>query len=245
MRWIEPSIGEGFLMGSSPAERMTLSQGTAQEHAINTEDDPHWVPIQHGFWLADTPCTQGFFLAVTGQNPSHFEQPRESVDLPVEWVPLKAADLEDIDVERFFETLNQGLTKGFARLPTEREWEYAARADVLSQPYWWGKRFSVDRGNANTDGKKARHSSTGTTPVKRFEPNPWGLYDMHGNVWEWTASSWGPTVAKFSVHDMRTVRGGSWLDHPDWCRAASRYGMALDTVSNELGFRIAISPLRS
>jgi len=240
MRWIEPSLGEGFLMGSSPAERGKLIQEGSLEHAIATEADPHWVEIRRGFWLADTPCTQGFFAAVTGQNPSHFDQPGASTDFPVEWVPLRAADPDEIDIEVFFDTLNRNVAKGLARLPKENEWEYAARADTLSLPYWWGTRFEPSRGNANIDGKKVRHSSTGTTSVKNFAPNPWGLYDMHGNVWEWTGSSWKSASAQFSVDGKRAVRGGSWLDHPDWCRAASRYGMQLDTVSNELGFRFAI-----
>jgi formylglycine-generating enzyme len=246
MRWIEPTLGEGFWLGSTAKERSAVVHEVAREH-LAAEADPQEVAIKSGFWLADTPCTQDFFQTVTGHNPSHYET-ADSGQLPVEWIPLQSAEKDGADVQQFIDLLSQRLPKGVARLPREEEWEYAARADQGSLAYWWGARFNNALATANVDGKKSRESPRGTTEVKSLPPNPWGLYAMHGNVWEWTASSWKPQFhSPAGTMDSRrsVVRGGSWLDHPDWCRSASRMGVDREHQNHNLGFRFAISTPRN
>ena len=122
------------------------------------------------------------------------------------------------------------------RLPTEAEWEYAARAGT-DWVYWWGKVFAEDK--ANCRGWK-------TTPVHgRYPPNPWGLHDTAGNVWEWVEDLYAPYAADPAMAPpgaregvSRVLRGGAWDDAPMNCRAAARYHLAPDDRYNLIGFRV-------
>ncbi len=120
----------------------------------------------------------------------------------------------------------QWLSKetGFAyRLPTEDEWEIAARAGTQTT-YWWGDNFGT--GNANTGWGGTKWSNNSTSPVKSFPPNSFGLYDVAGNVWEWTSDTRGVT------------KGGSWSFSPNQASSASRLFQDPNTASNYVGFRI-------
>jgi len=129
------------------------------------------------------------------------------------------------------------------RLPTEVEWEYAARAGSESN-YSWGD--SIGGGQANCDGCGSRWDNRKTAPVKSFQANPYGLYDMHGNVWEWTADCWSsryPETStmtnKSTTEDCRTViRGGSWYSKPNSLRSANRDENNRSTRQSHLGFRL-------
>ncbi|MGH2416019.1 MAG: formylglycine-generating enzyme family protein, partial [Microcystaceae cyanobacterium] len=89
-----------------------------------------------------------------------------------------------------------------------------------------------------------------TTPVGSFPPNPWGLYDLHGNVWEWCADHWHDSYSQApdegnawlspNATQSRILRGGSWYDLPRFCRCACRYGLRSDGRSNDVGFRVAV-----
>jgi formylglycine-generating enzyme required for sulfatase activity len=141
------------------------------------------------------------------------------------------------------------------RLPSEAEWEYASRAGTET-PFWWGS--SVSTAQANYDGyytygsgKKGEHREK-TLPVKSFEPNPWGLYQVHGNVWEWCEDVWhdsytdkpddlkangGPWIA--GDNGARVIRGGSWLYGPRILRSAFRLWNTPDYRNSGIGFRVA------
>ncbi len=134
------------------------------------------------------------------------------------------------------------------RLPTEAEWEYAARAGT-AMPYWWGN--EVGRSRANCRGCGSEWDDKETAPVGSFAPNPFGVYDTAGNVWEWAqdcyhesyrgapadGSAWLETVGGDCVR--RVVRGGSWGDFPRGVRSAYRIWLwSVDAVGN-LGFRLA------
>jgi sulfatase modifying factor 1 len=226
MRWIEPGMDGGFWMGSPKAERDAIQDKDLREWANKVETEPIWTPIKNGFWLADTPCTQAFWLAVVGSdNPSHFKVGADAPRRPVEQVAFDD-DKDRPRVSGFLQALNQRLPEPRAALPSEAEWEYACRADTPTA-YWWGDEPDDSRANWNENNK-------GTTPVDRYPPNPWGLYDMHGNVWEWTSSPWrerfgeslGDSAGPPGQEDLlaRVVRGGSWISHPVDARSASRLG---------------------
>ncbi|NIO82232.1 MAG: SUMF1/EgtB/PvdO family nonheme iron enzyme [Candidatus Aminicenantes bacterium] len=198
----------------------------------------HKVKISRGFWLADTACTQALWQAVTGKNPSRFK----GAERPVETVSWN-------DCQAFIEKIN-GLKPGLElRLPTEAEWEYACRAGTTT-PFWFGK--NITPGQVNYDGnypyaggKKGKYREE-TVDVKSLPCNGWGLYQMHGNVYEW-CSDWYGDYPRDSVIDTggpldgsyRVLRGGSWSDGGGRVRSASRDGYEPSARDSDSGFRLA------
>jgi formylglycine-generating enzyme required for sulfatase activity len=140
-----------------------------------------------------------------------------------------------------------GRKAGLAcRLPSEAEWEYAARAGTTTA-YPWGA--EVGHGNANCRncfGEAAAHDVYGTRPVASFAPNPWGLYDMAGNVWEWTADCWSPShdgaptdgSAVGGACGERVIKGGSWYYFAPMSRPAARARNGAEVWSYNIGFRV-------
>ena len=136
------------------------------------------------------------------------------------------------------------------RLPSEAEWEYAARAGTTSA-FWWGDDITTDQANYDGDYRyadgPAGHRRGMTVPVNRFAPNPWGLHQVHGNVWEWCADCWvadykdGPfdQLPRTFESDNRVLRGGSWLNGPWNLRSAMRLGDPADFRHPTFGFRVA------
>jgi formylglycine-generating enzyme required for sulfatase activity len=211
----------------------TFLMGSTKNEGHKNERPQHSVTLTAGIWLADTPCTQALWQAVMGSNPSEFRTGDDAPNRPVE-------NVSHADVKIFLGKLQAQLPSGVeVVLPTEAQWEYAARAGSQAA-YWWGERFEI--GRANTGGRKGR-----TTTVGAYEANPWGLYDMHGNVWEWCADDRRTFEPKAEVNpvgntsgDAFAVRGGSWLYHPDDARAASRDRRPADLRLQSLGFRFAL-----
>jgi formylglycine-generating enzyme required for sulfatase activity/serine/threonine protein kinase len=212
------------------------------------------VAIPHDFYLGVFPVTQGQWQAVMGNNPSYFARSGGGKD---KVQGISEADLAQFPVEQVsWEDAQQFLNRLNAReknsgwlyrLPTEAEWEYACRGGARS-PEDCSYHFYLDRpGNAlsstqaNFNGNHPDgDAATGpylerTSKVGSYQPNQLGIYDMHGNVWEWCEDS----------HDGgsgRVIRGGSWISHGSYCRAANRSGGAPALRSNNLGLRLARVP---
>jgi formylglycine-generating enzyme required for sulfatase activity len=168
----------------------------------------HRVTLTKGFWLGKTEVTQRQWEAVMGANPSHFQ----GAELPVETVSWE-------DCQKFIHKLNARLAVTTFRLPTEAEWEYACRAGRMGP---FGENLDESAWHKDNGGR-------GTHPVGQKKPNAWGLYDMHGNVWEWCQDWYGDyppgSVTDFqgtSSGSYRVLRGGSWNVHGKNCRSAYR-----------------------
>ena len=224
-RWIAPGT---FQMGSPPDE-------------VDRSDDetPHEVTLTRGYWLADAACTQALWQAVMGNNPSHFKDDPAN---PVEQVSWE-------DVQTFIARLNELVLGLAAGLPSEAQWENACRAGTTT-PFSFGKNITpeqvnYDGNNPYADGKKGLYRNR-TVPVRSLPPNPWGLYEMHGNVYEWCADWYGdypegpqidPSGPPQGVR--RVLRGGAWGGGGRYCRAANRHGIEPGFRGNRLGFRLA------
>ena len=138
-------------------------------------------------------------------------------------------------------------TEQQCRLPTKAEWEFAARAGTQTQ-YSWGN--DIGTNNANCESCGSEWDNKQTAPVGSFPLNQWGLQDMHGNVWEWVQDTWhdnyegSPNKGEAWVKgdDRRVLRGGSWLDTPDYLRSAFRNGGTPDLQFVNIGFRVVCSP---
>ncbi|EGV30881.1 Sulphatase-modifying factor protein [Thiorhodococcus drewsii AZ1] len=207
-----------FLMGSPPDE---------PERGDN--EAQHEVALTCGFWLAETACTQALWQAVIGDNPARF---REDPEHPVEQVSWDRC-------QDFLARVNRLRDDSLVlRLPTEAEWEYACRAGTRTA-FSFGD--ALDTEQANYDGNYER-----TLPVQSFAPNPWGLYQMHGNVWEWCADWFGdypagPVLDPNGPADgaSRVLRGGSWSVGGRLLRSAYRRRSAPDSRFDFIGLRLA------
>jgi formylglycine-generating enzyme required for sulfatase activity len=182
------------------------------EPGRNDDEVQHDVILTKGFYLGVYEVTQAQWRAVMGDNPSAFK----GDDYPVECVSWA-------DCQKFCEKLSLRDGRRY-RLPTEAEWEYACRAGTT------GEYSSGNGENAlRKVGWYAGNSNDRTNPVGGLAPNAWGLYDMHGNVWEWCADWYAPYPVGI-VRDyqgpmfggFRVLRGGSWGHIPGYCRAADR-----------------------
>ena len=145
------------------------------------------------------------------------------------------------DATAFAEWLSHKTARQY-RLPTEEEWEYATRAGTTT-PYWWGN--EMERGRSNCDGCGSPWDNMSTSPVGSFPPNPWGFFDLPGNVWEWMCTAYAMSyngsearcVAKDS-RNLRGLRGGSWYNLPHAMRSANRYRDAPGSRNSYIGFRL-------
>jgi formylglycine-generating enzyme required for sulfatase activity len=179
------------------------------------------------------------YQAVMGFNPSHFS---ENPQNPVEFV-------SSFDAQAFCEKLSKLTGKNY-RLPTEAEWEYACRAGTETR-----FSFSDDEDQLGDYAWFSGNSNNTTHPVGEKRPNPWGIYDMHGNVWEWCADQHHESYAtkpdnikengsivwldsNIGDESSMMLRGGSWGSYPVNCRSAVRIGIDADDCDGWLGFRV-------
>ncbi len=214
-RWIPP--GE-FLMGSPEDE-----EGRYDDESL------HLVRISRGFWLGETTVTQALWLALGLENPSGFQ----GLQRPVENVSWN-----DIH-ESFLPAFNRLHPELNARLPSEAEWEYACRAGTRTA-FHFGDRIDLDKVNYQGTWeldfwKWGKGALRKTVDVSRYPPNPWGLYQMHGNVWEWCRDEYQTNMGR-----ERVMRGGSWIGGGRETRSAHRGTYPPNVSRADVGFRLAL-----
>ena len=228
---IDISVGkETFRMVKVKGGVFTMGATSEQEdEAFSVEFPAHRV-LLNGYYIGETVVTQGLWKEVMGSNPSYFQ----GDNLPVEMVSWE-------DAQAFIGKLNE-MTRRTFRLPTEAEWEYAARGGKKS----WGYKYS---GSNNLDEVAWYwgNSEKKTHPVKGKKANELGLYDMSGNVWEWCRDWYGsysggtqadPQGSSFGTYHVD--RGGSWHCYARGCRVSNRYDFTPTNGKNGLGFRLVM-----
>ncbi|WP_372369705.1 formylglycine-generating enzyme family protein [Candidatus Uabimicrobium sp. HlEnr_7] len=188
----------------------------------------HQVTISKGFWLAETVCTQELWKAVMGDNPSEFEGDKNPVET-VSWDECNA----------FMKKLNEEVLELELLLPTEAQWEYACRAGTTTA-FSFGE--SITKKQVNYEGES-------TVEVKSFGCNNWGLYEIHGNVWEWCSDRYGEYDNYISITTdpagairgaYRVMRGGFWSNSPGYVRSASRGRYEPNDRNDGIGFRFCL-----
>ncbi len=243
MIWIEPGT---FIMGS-PENELGRQSNEIQ----------HQVTLTKGYWLGKYEVTQAQYEAVMGTNPS--SEWFIGADMPVNKVEWN-------DAKEFCQKLTEmmkaagKLPEGYEyTLPTEAQWEYACRAGTTTafnngtnipseEQLWWAQPCP----NLDEVGWYCGDSDYALHPVGQKKPNAWGLYDMHGNVFEWCSDWYGdyPTSAVTDpvgadTGSDRVYRGGGWGDTAGYCRSANRrYDMPSNFFYRSRGFRVALAPVR-
>jgi formylglycine-generating enzyme required for sulfatase activity len=219
-----PTLGAKFVLISAG----TFTMGSPESELGRREDETqHRVKISSPFYMQTTEITQGQWKRVMGSNPSYFKDCGN--DCPVEKVSWN-------DIQKFISKVNSKEGTDKYRLPTEDEWEYAARAGSQSDRY----------GDIDDIAWYDTNSGNKTHAVGQKQPNVWGLYDMLGNVSEWVqdryedyqvGSAIDPVGPSSGVNRVR--RGGSWFDSAKSCRMASRLKHSPEYGDISLGFRLA------
>jgi formylglycine-generating enzyme required for sulfatase activity len=245
-------IPEGFVR--IPAGTFTMGS-PATEKLRDGDETQHTVTLTKDIYMSKHEVTQREYLAVMGNNPSNFGSDLNGPVEKVSWNDAMSYCAKLTASEKAAGRLQAGWEY---RLPTEAEWEYACRAGT-STPFHYGN--DLRSGMANFDGRIEYDGGTGdvnnpngtllgrTTTVGSYAANAFGLYDMHGNVWEWCLD-WKGNYPAGSVNDpkgpssgsLRVIRGGSWFFSAWDCRSAVRYSSNPDVRSIFIGIRPVLAP---
>ena len=229
LRMVKIPAGE-FRMGSPPTEAMRESQ-----------EGPQRSIQMPGFYIGAFAVTQGQYQAVVGNNPSYFTE--DGANRPVEQVSW-------LDAEAFCQQLSE-LTGRVYRLPSEAEWEYACRAGT-STPFCFGDQVTTETVNffadfTISDNPDENYRNT-SVDADSFWPNAFGLYNMHGNIYEWCADDYHDSYSGAPIDASpwvspdaaasKVMRGGSWFSDTQYCRSAARDRNTRTSRSNSFGFRV-------
>src|SRR5579862_666935 len=251
LRWLLFTvIASGFLIAGFTRWHLAEVQAHQYFEAMKLYDDlpenekhAHLETIEAPFYMGKFTVTQAQYEAVTGTNPSDFKGPQ----LPVEAVSWN--DATDFCAKFSTKPKSQlGANVSF-QLPTEAQWEFACRVGTTTA-FNTGDTISTDEANFYGTEASPYLRGTGvfrrtTTPVGSFKPNAFGLYDTHGNVWQWCQNAYREdnsiNVKTNADEDAaRVVRGGSWHNDPRLCRSAIRYGLAPVHRYLNIGFRVIV-----
>lgn len=231
--WFDFEIG-GVTQRMRWIEPGTFWMGSPETelHRYANESPRHLVTLTEGYWLADTACTQALWKAVVGDATSHFETDPE--------LPVVYMSWDDI-TDRFIPAVQREVSDLTVALPTEAQWEYSCRA-ARESAYWFGDKITNEQAN---------FEARAIVPVKARPANGWGLYQMHGNLWEWCeggrrkyegVSVENPPDGQNQV--SRALRGGSWNSGARRARSASRGVHHRDDGDPNLGFRFSLRPIK-
>ncbi|WP_143288241.1 SUMF1/EgtB/PvdO family nonheme iron enzyme, partial [Calothrix rhizosoleniae] len=262
-QYFNEDLGEDITLEMVFIPGDTFIMGSPEGEGYNDEKPQHQVTVP-SFFIGKYPITQAQWRAIASRenlkverdlkpNPSRFKDLPESVNCPVERISW-------YDAVEFCARLSKHTGKEY-RLPSEAEWEYACRAGTTT-PFHFGETITSKLANYDANytygaGSKGEYRGE-TTPVGSFEvANAFGLYDMHGNVWEWCLDDWhsnykaAPTDGNawfdneddnlFQKTGRAVLRGGSWINYPKGCRSACRnhlYKAERDIIDSDLGFRV-------
>lgn len=222
-------------------------------------EPPHEVQLQSSFWMQETLVTQKLWKVVTGQSIHEAMKLSSFEDLygvgddyPMYYITWHEAH----DFCARASELAANMPKDYKlSLPTEAEWEYACRAHTRS-PYYWGDSLNGDKANCNGHFPYGTHVQ-GTfiqqsVPVKSYNPNGFGLYDMSGNVWEWCEDWYDKNYYSQSPRSApagplsgicKVIRGGGWKSPAECCRSAFRDSDPPDYRGRTLGMRMVLKPI--
>ncbi|NEO52928.1 MAG: SUMF1/EgtB/PvdO family nonheme iron enzyme [Okeania sp. SIO3B5] len=240
---ITENLGNGVTlkMVKIPAGRFLMGSPETEAERDNSESPQHYVEVPE-FFMGKYPVTQAQWQAVMGNNPSYFK----GANRPVENVSWN-------DATKYCQKLSQKTGKKYS-LPSESQWEYACRAGTTT-PFYFGETItselaSYDGTSTYADEPKGKYRKE-TTNVGKFPPNAFGLYDMHGNVWECCQDVWhsnyngaptdGSAWETGGDSNYRILRGGSWINNSFNCRSARRNDNDADYRDNYRGFRVVSS----
>ncbi|MBR1769559.1 MAG: formylglycine-generating enzyme family protein, partial [Bacteroidales bacterium] len=219
--------GGTFLMGAQSEDK---NGDNYDAEAWDSESHVHKVTLRD-YYIGETPVTQELWQAVMGKNPSHFKGAKNPVE-SVSWE----------DCQNFIRKLNLKTRLKF-RLPTEAEWEFAARGGVKSKGYKYSGSDNIDEVAWYTG-----NSRNTTHPVKQKKPNELGVYDMTGNVEEWCQDRYGGYKEDLQTNptgpdsgSRRVFRGGSWRNLASYCRLSFRLYYYPDGRGSVLGLRLVLS----
>lgn len=242
-----------------PAGSYKMGTPSTEAHRSYDEDQVD-VTLTQGFWISKYEVTEREYKLIRNRSPkvSYGE------DFPV-------VDMRSGDARQFAEKLTEHGQKAGAiaknwiyAIPTEAEWEYACRADTTTA-YSFGSSVNNLAGHGNFADQQLRQHDDSTfryahkklddgfaklAPVGSFEPNAWGIHDMHGNAWEWCADSYfeklpggvNPIANGKGAERGRVIRGGSWLSHAHYCRSAMRQAHHDLNSAPYIGFRVVLKP---
>ena len=244
-RYFVEELGNGVKleMVEIPAGTFYMGSPENEEGRRDNESPQHQVTVP-SFFIGKYPVTQAQYQAIMGNNPAYFK----GNNRPVEQVSWH-------DAVAFCQKLSQKTGKNY-KLPSEAQWEYACRAGTTT-PFYFGESITPDL--VNYDGNYTYAAAPRgkyreqTTDVGTFPPNAFGLYDMHGNVWEWCEDNWQKNYinapvdgsASISLSGVNVLRGGSWFSYPGYCRSGCRdYDDAgFDNLGS--GFRVVCGAART
>ena len=252
-RMVKTVDGVEYAFRWCPAGKFMMGSPKDEEGRFDWAGPQHEVTLTQGFWMLETEVTQGMWQSVMGESISDkAKQGSLFHDLHGEGSTYPMYYVSWDDCQEFCRKLSSKIGMKIT-LPTEAQWEYACRAGSTT-PFFWGSTLNGDKANCDGDypyGTSTKGKDLGkTAPVKSYAPNAWGLYDMHGNVWEW-CSDWygekyytespstdptGPNSGWYRVH-----RGGGWVSYARLCRSAIRGRLSAGVRSDELGFRPVVS----
>jgi formylglycine-generating enzyme required for sulfatase activity len=232
-----------FMMGSNRSAAQLAKEYDKDESDFADEFPQHQVRISKGFWMGQTEVTQGQYKSVMNAEPwSRYPLVQKSANNPAVWVTWE-------DAAAFCRKLSQREGKTY-RLPTEAEWEYACRAGTTTQFSFGDSDSSL--GDYAWFAGDAPVTQQYAYPVGQKKPNPWGLYDMNGNVSEWCSDyydkdyysispSVDPKGPLYEALGSHSLRGGFWHNDASYLRSSNRRGSGIVNRSNFIGFRVVRS----